>query len=189
MQLFKELLDDVRGYDALVYSTILNSLHPNMRSLPASNEYLMGRIHEVFEHTLIDSLTRLEEVGYIKILSWFGKRQILVYKKVNEMGEYLDIVFEDDKLQSPNDKVYLSYLFDRLKSEPVIDAESTFHVLGTSIKFDDSFKDWFSNFNHYGISLTSEGTFYTELNLPIEKKKQREISSNYFHLTFSEKRG
>ncbi len=184
MQLFKELLNNLSGYDALVYSAMKNSLHPNDQNLYVSNDYLMGRIHEMFDESLTESLKRLEEAKFIRVTKIFGQRRIQLLTDLNEETKCLKILLEYDRLQSPVDKVYLSYLFDRLEKESIVEFETTLHILNYNFESIEEFINWFSGFKPYGLVISDEGTIFTELELPISDQTQQSLSSRYSESIF-----
>ena len=83
MRIDRKLLAKMSGYDALLYSAMCQLQHPYDDLLKVSNEYLMGRIFELFEDDLCKSLFQLEENGYIKTFrSVNGNPQYLLKKSI-----------------------------------------------------------------------------------------------------------
>jgi hypothetical protein len=67
MYIYSELLAELEGYDALLYSVMWRLATNNPNGVTQSNQFLIGRIWEYDEQPLIRSLIRLEAKEYIKI--------------------------------------------------------------------------------------------------------------------------
>ena len=160
MKINKILLTKMSGYDALLYSAMCQLQHPSDDLLQVSNEYLMGRIFELFEHTLVESLSRLEENGYIKTFHLGNGNPYYYLKKSIPSGEYLVIENMEDRLLNPTEKVYIAYLKDMFKSgRKRIRIEETVKIAHPDATYDDEFKERFFFLHYYNILMTDKGYF------------------------------
>jgi hypothetical protein len=166
MYLYKELLRELDGYSALLYSILWKQKQYGFNCPNYSYDFLLGRMNDKYYVELHDTLIYLEQIGYIK--TTFFRMEKISYEPLVDCdihGEKLEIHFLEFSSITVSERILLSYLteaFNNGKSRIKI-GDFILNILDINNHFDVNLFRKEYDFSVWNIQITDDGYFTNEI--------------------------